>query len=223
MRRKIVLFVAAASALLGQTAGTATWTEFSIGPPTRNQAGFSPHGIRADGIYLRKALAKAYDLPEHRVIGPDWLDTERYAITGQVENPADFKPLFQQELTARFHMIAHLETKEVPVYLLKTLDGGAMHPPASEGGAGRGLSGGLKMPHATVATFASFLADYIKRPVFDETGMDGSFDFSLSWNKVSQASLQEAVKQQLGLQLVDDKRSLQLLIVEHIEKLQFAK
>jgi uncharacterized protein (TIGR03435 family) len=222
VKKEAVFFLLAASILLGQTAGSATWKEFSIGPPTRNQSGFSPYGIRAEGVYLKRALARAYGLPEYAIIGPDWLDTERYAITGQVDNPADFKALFQQELTARFHMAAHLETKEVPIYLLKTIDGGAMRPPSGDSG-GRGLSGGLKMSHTTVAAFAGFLADYIRRPVFDETGMDGSFDFSLSWNKGSPAALQEAVRQQLGLQLVEDKRSVELLIIEHIEKLQFPK
>ena len=221
MKREAVLSILAASALLGQ-AGSATWKEFSIGPPTRNQSGFSAYGIRAEGVYLKRALARAYGLPEHRIIGPDWLETERYAITGQVENPADFKPLFQQELTARFHMVAHLETREVPVYVLKTIDGGAIRSASGDAG-GRGLTGSFKMPHATVAAFAAFLSDYIQRPVFDETGMDGNFDFSLSWNKGNPAALQEAVKQQLGLQLADDKRSVELLIVEHIEKLQFPK
>jgi len=219
MKRETSLFMAAAAVLLGQTA---TWTEFSIGPPTRNQSGFNQYGIRADGVYLRRVLAKVYDLPEHRIIGPDWLDTERYAITAQVDNPADFKPLFKQELAARFHMIAHLETKDVPVYLLKTINGGAARPPAGDL-AGRGLAGGLKMNHTTVAAFAGSLADYIKRPVFDETGLDGSFDFSLSWKMGNAASLQDAVKQQLGLQLVEDRRSLQLLIIDHIESLQFPK
>ena len=79
------------------------------------------------------------------------------------------------------------------------------------------------MNHTTVAAFAGSLADYIKRPVFDETGLDGSFDFSLSWKMGNAASLQDAVKQQLGLQLVEDRRSLQLLIIDHIESLQFPK
>jgi uncharacterized protein (TIGR03435 family) len=173
-------------------------------------------------VYLKRALAKAYGLPEYAVIGPDWLDTERYAITGQVDNPADFKPLFQHELTARFHMLAHVETREVPVYLLKTIERGSIRPPSGDIG-GRGLSGGLKMPHATVAAFAGFLADYIRRPVFDETGMDGAFDFSLSWNKGNPAALQEAVKQQLGLQLMSERRSVELLIIDHIEKLRLSQ
>jgi uncharacterized protein (TIGR03435 family) len=222
MRREAVLSILAVSALLGQTAASATWKEFSIGPPTRNQSGFSPYGIRAEGVPLKRALARAYGLPEHRIIGPDWLDTERYAITGQVDNPADFKPLFQQELTARFHMAAHLETKEVPIYILRTIEGGAMKPSSGDSAGGRGMSGGLRM-QSTVEAFVSQLSDLIKRPVFDETGMDGTFDFSLSWKKGNPESLQEAVKQQLGLQLVDDKRSLDLLIVDHIEKLQFPK
>jgi uncharacterized protein (TIGR03435 family) len=118
-------------------------------------------------------------------------------------------------------MAAHLETKEVPIYILRTIEGGAMKPASGDSGGGRGMSG-LKM-QSTVGAFAIQLSDYIKRPVFDETGMDGTFDLSLFWKKGNPESLQEVVKQQLGLQLVDDKRSLELLIVDHIEKLQFPK
>ena len=200
MRREAVISILAVSALLGQTAGSATWKEFTIGPPTRNQSGFSQYGIRAEGVPLKRALARAYGLPEYAIIGPDWVDTERYAITGQVENPADFKPLFQQELTTRFHMVAHTETKEVPVFLLKTMEGGALKP--ASGDSPHGLAG-LRLTHATVAVFAGALADLIRRPVFDETGLDGSFDLSLYWKSGNMVALQAAAKDQLGLQLVD--------------------
>ncbi len=108
---RLAVWLCAASALFGQSADSPKWKEFSIGPPTRNQTGFGPNGLRADGIPLVRALARAYGLPEHRIIGPDWLDTERYAIVAQVDDLKDFQPLFQQELTARFKMVAHREMR----------------------------------------------------------------------------------------------------------------
>jgi|HubBroStandDraft_1064217.scaffolds.fasta_scaffold127380_2 uncharacterized protein (TIGR03435 family) len=219
MKKNAVLLVLAVSVLSGQSP---TWKEFSIGPPTRNQSGFNASGIRAEGVPLKRALARAYGLPEHRIIGPGWIGTERYAIVGQVSDPKDFQPLFQQELTNRFQMTAHRETKEVPVYVLKTMEGGK--PPLSGGGTEQKRMGqGLKMTGVNVGRFASELADYIEKPVFDETGMDGKFDFSLFWTGGNGAALQAAVKDQLGLQLVDDRRVLDILIIDHIEKPQFSK
>jgi uncharacterized protein (TIGR03435 family) len=215
MRKNTVLFMLAAAVLLGQSP---TWKEFSIGPPTRNQSGFNAYGIRAEGVPLKRALARAYGLPEHRIVGPGWLGTERYAIVGQVSDPKDFQPLFQQELTIRFQMTAHRETKEIPVYVLKTMEGGQKSPAEQ-----KRMAQGLKMTGVSVGRFASELADYIEKPVFDETGMDGKFDFSLFWSGGSGAALQVAVKEQLGLQLVDDRRVLDILVIDHIEKLQFSK
>jgi uncharacterized protein (TIGR03435 family) len=215
--RKFVFSLLAASMLAGQTAPT--WREFTIGPPTRNQSGFSREGIRAEGVTLKKALARAWGLPEHRVIGPAWIDDERYSITGLVDDPKDFQPLFQQELTARFHMVAHAETKEVPVYVLRAGASGSVHsPPAS---SAKRTSSGLVVRGSTVKDFAAVLADTLRQPVFDETGIEGKFDMELHWSQASFPSLEATVKQQLGLQLVEDRRTLDLLIIEHIEKLRF--
>jgi uncharacterized protein (TIGR03435 family) len=218
MKLKTPIFLLAVS-VLGQSAG---WKEFSIGPPTKNQSGFSVYGIRAAGVPLKRALARAYGLPEHRIIGPAWLATERYAIIGQVSDPKDFQPLFQQELTTRFQMASHRETKEVPIYVLKKTEGSQKPAPSSDSNKNM-IGRSIRMNGVTVTTFVNELADYIERPVFDETGMDGTFDFSLSWPKGSGAELQAAVKDQLGLQLVDDRRVLDILVIDHIEKLQFSK
>jgi uncharacterized protein (TIGR03435 family) len=218
---RLAVLLCAASALFGQSGDSPKWKEFSIGPPTSNQTGFGPNGLRAQGIPLVRALSRAYGLPEHRIIGPDWLDTERYAIVAQVDDLKDFQPLFQQELTARFKMVAHRETKEVLIYVIKPLDG-APPPTQSHGNAPRGTMG-FSVSGSTVAGFASTLADLVKRPVFDETGMDGKFDLSLYWKPNDWASLEAAAKEQLGLQLVPSRRSVELLIIEHIERLQFSK
>jgi uncharacterized protein (TIGR03435 family) len=204
--------------LVGQQAASPGWKEFSIGPATANHSQFSRFGIRAEGVPMKRLLSKAFGLPEHRILGPDWLNSQRYALTAQVDDPKDFQPLMQQELAARFHMLSHREQRVVPVFVLEKPEGVAK-PPESNGTKKSDLSDRSLKMYGSIADLASALADAIQRPVFDETGQDGNFDFALSWNPGDLASLRAAVKQQLGLELVDDKRMVDLLIIDHIEKL----
>ncbi|SPE43214.1 conserved exported hypothetical protein [Candidatus Sulfopaludibacter sp. SbA3] len=229
MKTQFAFMLLAASALWGQAQpATAGWKEFSIGPPTRMQAGWPREGIRADGVPLKRAIARAYGVPENRVFGPDWLADVRYAITGIVDNPKDFQPLFQKELANQFHMLAHRESKVVPVFVLKPLDtpakmGPAVNPGTSTAsGSSDGFSS-IRYPRATVETFANALGDVVGRPVIDETNLDNSFEFILRWKGGSTSSLQTAVKSQLGLDLSDERRAVDLLVIDHIEKLNFSK
>jgi uncharacterized protein (TIGR03435 family) len=224
MRNVLPLVLTAASLLSAQPA----WKEFSIGAPTvgRNQSG--PFGIRASSMPLLRAISKAYGIPEHRIVGPSWLAAEKYAIIGVVDEPKDFQPLFQQELAQRFQMIAHREQKVVPVFILKPIEssiGGSAKLPSTPADGSSSLSGGpspaLQMTGATMDAFAAALSDAIHRPVWNETGIDGAFQIRLSWEFGNLKSLATAVKEQLGLQLIDDNRPVDLLVIDHIEKLSF--
>src|SRR5580658_5639273 len=214
MKREAALFAIGVSVLLGQSAGSQTWKEFSIGAPSKGPNNFSQYGMRTSQIPMKRALSRAYDVPEQRILGPDWLATERYAITAQVDDAKDFRPLFQQELAARFHLLAHKESRDVPVYVLKKGDSGSIVQGASGSGGGRGewSANSIEATSSSVQRFADNLADAIDRPVFDETGMSGNFDFNLTWKRGNEASLVDAVKDQLGLQLVSERRSVELLI-----------
>lgn len=213
--RNLFLLLLAACALSGQP----TWKEFSIGPPTagRNQSG--PFGIHAAQMPLIRAISRAYGMPEHRIVGPAWLGTERYAITAEVNEPRDFQPLFQRELAERFHMVVHKEQRQVPVFVLKPLDSPAKLSSAGSAASTPHRSGGLDMSNATMDGFAAALADAIHRPVFNETGIDGTFQIQLRWEMDDMKSLEAAVKEQLGLQLVSEVRGVELLIVDRAEKL----
>ena len=80
---------------------------------------------------------------------------------------------------------------------------------------------------------APLLEDELGRPVVDETGLEGQYDFKLEWdltdsiagsdsgassNSVIGASLATALKEQLGLRLVSKKGPVQVYVVEKIER-----
>jgi uncharacterized protein (TIGR03435 family) len=61
-------------------------------------------------------------------------------------------------------------------------------------------------------------------PVFDETGLTGSYDFRLHWvfSRASPEqggpSIFEALEKQLGLRLRPSKRPVDIFVIDHIEK-----
>ncbi len=94
----------------------------------------------------------------------------------------------------------------------------------------------------TTAQFASSLSDlasgYVRAPIKDATGIEGSWDFSVNFSGVGllpgarfdpnagsensdpngSLSLPEALKKQLGLKLEMGKRLLPVLVIDHAEE-----
>jgi uncharacterized protein (TIGR03435 family) len=102
----------------------------------------------------------------------------------------------------------------------------------------------LNCQNMTMTRFASILQSlapgYIHTPVLDATGLDGSWDFTLSFSTVGQLrgggggpqptnesaaasdpngalSLPEAISRQLGLKLEQTKRPVKVLVIDHVE------
>ena len=217
LRRFCVLLVLIDAVAAGQTPSP-TWKEFSIGPATRGQARFGPEGLTAQGITVKKALSRAYGIPEYRITAPEWTATQRYAITALVSNPDDFQPLFQKELKDRFQLVAHVESKEMPVYVLRTIEGTPhkLEPPSTSG-TGE-MRRGFASLDETPARFANDLSEMLNYPVIDETGINRRYHFKLEWQDGSDASLAAAVRDQLGLELAGAKRKMDVLVVEKIER-----
>lgn len=82
--------------------------------------GGDPGRVDYANVALKAVLARAYNVKQHQITGPSWLD-ERYDITAKVPEgvAADQVPAMLQALLAeRFKMAIHKETKEQPVYAL---------------------------------------------------------------------------------------------------------
>jgi uncharacterized protein (TIGR03435 family) len=151
-------------------------------------------------------------------------------------------------LGERFKLKLHHETKELPVYALSVDQGGPKLPPPNAGGEGAGQTWidqqSTTFPqmkwHATSTTMDYFvfrLSQIMDRPVIDLTKLPGNYDFDLSFTRdlppgmpenalvngapidTSGPTIYEAVRKQLGLRLDRQKGPVDIIVIDHVEKL----
>jgi uncharacterized protein (TIGR03435 family) len=80
----------------------------------------------------------------------------------------------------------------------------------------------------------AFGASYIEHPVVDETGLKGGWDFTLSWtpphlthagdssaenDPSGGLTIPEALEKQLGMKLETKKRPMDVLVIDHVERM----
>lgn len=75
--------------------------------------------------------------------------------------------------------------------------------------------------------FVGYLSDFVDpgRPIVDQTGLSGAWDFSLNWLPDGSQpadgdgpSIFEALKDQLGLKLKPTRASVPVLVIDHVEQ-----
>jgi uncharacterized protein (TIGR03435 family) len=81
----------------------------------------------------------------------------------------------------------------------------------------------VRLDNATMEPLANDLAGLIGEPVIDGTGLEGRYKISLhvfigSPMPPGQPDLFEALEDQLALKLVPQKRSIEVLVIDHIDK-----
>ncbi|MBZ5609399.1 MAG: TIGR03435 family protein [Acidobacteriia bacterium] len=191
----------------------------------------------------------AYGLHARQITaGPAWLETEKYDLLGKPDgegqpNEKQWKMMVQKLLADRIKLTFHRDKKELSVYALAVGKTGAKLTPS--GGDPNGLPGlgfrGLGRFLARNATMADF-ADVMQttaldRPVLDQTGISGRYDFTLNWtpdefqfpglagklpppadNADAPPDLYTAIQQQLGLKLETTKAPTEVLVIDSVEK-----
>jgi uncharacterized protein (TIGR03435 family) len=236
MRRAITIFaIVGAAAAIPTAQDAARFDVASIKPNTSglNQMSMStlPSGrFVARGVPLRDLIGYAYGdtdpflpLPNNRIIGsPVWADAERFDIDAVVStdgtSPEISRVLLMLRtlLTERFHMVAHHERRELPVYVLTVAqpDGalgpqlrrsseGCTVPPAKRTGAAScGMQRRRGYIEARGMTLDSILLQGLNanldRMVINNTGPMGEFDWTLEWGAETRPDSDDARVAQLG-------------------------
>lgn len=173
-----------------------------------------------------------------RIIGaPSWTSSDRFDIAAKFSSDDQNQvPQMTQALLAdRFKLVAHHETRPMPVYHLVF---------AKRGVLGRGLAlspvdcsaerarcgttmdnGFLSGRAAMMGQVSNSLSFIVGRTVIDRTDVDRRFDFTIRFSNTRQDSDNDSsptiftvLQEDLGLKLVPATEPLDLLVIERIDK-----
>jgi len=245
----LVSLALSTSVAIGQTSTTAPVFDVAsvkpsqrlVGPDYNNRLTYSPTGITARNVTLKRLLAEAYHLQLNQVLGPSWLDKNEYDIDARAAGAVtrEQMALMLRSLVAeRFKLSQHSEMREMRVYELVAGKSGPNIHPMSDGetataGAGFHFHGDLRQ-------FADLLAVQLSIPasdnpaepvrasaapisVLDKTGLPGIFDFSVDIHPELGtdmfASWQRALEDQLGLRIESRKENVAVLVVDEAAKM----
>lgn len=177
------------------------------------------------GLTVRGLLAMAYGLPLERIVAPSWCDESRYDLVLASplrisDNPTERRRLIRQVLRETFRAEVNREPRPTKVYVLQKIP---ERPPELEPSefTSRLLSGkreNFKVTGGELRDLARLLKRELERPVLDETGLEGRYDFELHWDIRDPNSVLDFVRDELGLELRLQVREMEHLVVQSIER-----
>jgi uncharacterized protein (TIGR03435 family) len=176
------------------------------------------------GAPIKEVLQAAYGYTSPaRMAFPADLPQGRYDFIANL--PTGSQEALQQELKRKFGLTGKVATQETDVLLLTVKS--SQHAPGLKPVSGRGSSddgaigpGHCSGPDQSPARIAELLEDYFQLPVLDKTGVATHFDVELSWDETEYRhnpdGLKQALLDQLGLELVPARESIDTLVVEKV-------
>lgn len=233
------LLLLAATLLVAQTFEVTSVKVNTSGSGAAAYPGLRAGHLKATNVTMRVMLESAWGLSSVQIIGPSWIDSDRYDLEGKAPDgvpDSELKPMLQALLKERFNLDAHLETRELSVYNLVVVKGGPKIKPYDPD---RAFTQPARMPGAwgmmmsvknTMDQLAISLAGPTGRPVINQTGLEGPYAFVLQYAQMDTASSQPdsapdifgAVQQQLGLKLEPAKAPVQTLVVDSANRVPSA-
>jgi uncharacterized protein (TIGR03435 family) len=200
----------------------------------------SPDGIRMLNMSLRTLVSFAYDTKEYEVQATGWMESDKYDIVAKVSADeakmawkkkfALMRQMTQTLLADRFKLVVRREKKDWPVYALVPVKTGTkIHetgPYANENVNAQMGRGHLSAKDMPMSQLIEILSERFDRPVLDFSGVKGVFDIKLDWAPETQdptaldpkPPLPLALEEQLGLKLEPRKAPIDILVIDHAEK-----
>ncbi len=198
---------------------------------------------------LSRLLKVAYRIPREKIIGPAWLDSELYDIEARMPAGAteeQVPTMLRNLIIDRFQMRAHHEKRVLPMFQMVIAKSGPKLTPYVERSApipeldplgalpARNGSTGFHA-HGSLESLALRLTGIAGKPVINQTGLDGSYEFNLSWHITPPQTVDpagagavsasdpnpdmfSALQSQLGLTLRSAKGPVDVLVLDHIER-----
>ena len=171
---------------------------------------------------------------------PDWVRSERWDARGYADVPGQpsipqFQSLIRKLLVERFGLVQHTEKRDLAVYAL-TVGKGPLKIEKSAGDP-NGLpqeqdndNGGIRSMHIgnmTMREFCLIMTFFMDKPVVDQTGLAGKYDFLLKYtydeskapaDGSAPATIFTAIQEQLGLKLEPVKTATDVMVIDKVER-----
>jgi uncharacterized protein (TIGR03435 family) len=235
---RIIVFLAAGAVFAQPQDSRPAYVVASVKPNTSFSDSSSSHGSTGQVVFtnlsLKRYIEQAYNVKPFQVIGPDWMESVHFDITAKYPpdtRNADRPVMLRTLLEDRFKLTVHRESKEMPGYALVVAKGGFKLKPVEPGGSGTDSHGGRVRILTATKTSMERLADLVARNlgevVVDKTAIDGVYDFEFRWTSDDQApagdaetapSLFTALQETLGLRLQRQKVPVEMIVVDHVER-----
>jgi uncharacterized protein (TIGR03435 family) len=189
-----------------------------------------PGRLVAVNASMEECIRWAYDVKAYQIIGPTWLNADEasYDIEAKApsETPHEAVHLMMQTLLGeRFNLALHKEERIMPVFELVVGKNGpkGLLAAANDGHSSTQSKGGhVSATGVSMAEWAHQLSRYTKQPVYDKTGITGSFDFKIDYQGSGPdeglPTLFTALQDQLGLKLQAVKAPVEVLVIDHVER-----
>ena len=242
-RLAALAFLAALAHAQAFDAASVKSSDHPVSRDDNNQVTIGPASFTARHTTLQRLIEEAYALEPPQVFdGPKWLDENQYDVDAKADRPVsreELRPMLQKLLAAQFHLATHRETREIKAYELVADRGAPKIQPVKEGeGTPAPLGSGhfhgtlqqlanliaiqLTIPAATDDPSRPAIASGPPVPVFNRTGLGGTYDFDYEMKPEAGTPSfnrwQNVLQQQLGLKLESRKTAVEGLVVDSADR-----
>ena len=210
--------------------------------PASKRAGINTSGRRvgAQGQTLKNLMVFAYGLHANQIEGaPAWMTEDRYDIDGVADvegnpNSLQMREMFKRLLVERFGLTFHPDKKEMAYYaVLVAKTGPKLKDSVADPNArpntnidGNKSETEMRFTGVRMDGFVSVIVYFVDRPVIDETGLKGRYDFILKWRPDDAPPTEgdqlpgmfTATQEQLGLKLEAKRGPLDVMVVDEVKR-----
>ncbi|HZQ45797.1 MAG TPA: TIGR03435 family protein, partial [Verrucomicrobiae bacterium] len=169
---------------------------------------------------VSKLLQNAYQIREPRIVysGKPPEGTYDYIVTV----PDHQLQALQAAIKKKFGLVGRKETRDADVLVLrvarKNAPGIKPTPEPRAINLNNASAGQFIIRNEPMANISHSLELYLKTPLIDKTGLTGRYDVELTWDATEQdynpEGMRQAILDQLGLELVSDHQTIEMLVVE---------
>jgi uncharacterized protein (TIGR03435 family) len=192
--------------------------------------------FEAENQSLQALIAYAYHVSDFQISGgPAWISSELYDLDIKAKPTVrgeELRQTVQKILSDRFKLATHRELKEQPIYELVVGANGSKLAEASSDDAKHPMMliqpvGHLQGKASKIAYLVPFLERQTGRTVIDKTGLTGAYDFTLDVSGLTAgppqspevlSALINQLSEQLGLELKPQTGLVDMIVIDHAEK-----